>query len=144
MRWLIISLLAKGCGQVSGGDDAGHDAGVDPSCCRISGATMEMSWECYCAQFNCDVRPTSACGAGRTTTFGCGLRTDSFFDDVVSIDAFDDAGVLVGHRFAGAIDSYACPGAPEKRAFSVRAGVFADDACNQTSCECIDGGVVCP
>ncbi len=105
---------------------------------------MFMSWECFCAQFGCGEHPLNMCAPHTQTTLGCGLRTDGVYNDSVSISVFNDAGVLVGRRFSADTNVFSCAGAPEQTAFSVRAGVFADEACRSTMCDCIDGGVVCP
>lgn len=136
MRWLISSLLAMSC-AVQSSTDAGDE------CCRINGALMEMSWGCYCSTYGCGAKPSDTCSARTERSFGCGYRRETngigLSDETLM---FDDAGVLVGYEITLDADELHCS-SPGASASSVRAGIFP--ACAwETTCDCVDGGVVCP
>jgi len=138
-RLTLIMLMAASCGRISESNDARHDAGES---CAFEDRTVLMTWSEYCAEFWCQAQPTTRCSYGVTTTVGCGLRVESSGGlEASQVHVFTDAGAFVGSSFDGDL-VFQCPEGPPGMSTKVKAGVFP--ACAQTTCDCIDGGVVCP
>lgn len=146
MKRIVLVMVFAGCGALRSADDAGADGGVDASCCRIADGVMDLSWDCYCARFDCTRQPAAECAPDTVTTLGCGLRTDGQYTAFGGHTyVFGDAGVLVGADMWTDTALFACVAGSRESAYRVRAGVFMEpDAGCATTCDCVDGGVACP
>ncbi|HLK88807.1 MAG TPA: hypothetical protein VKZ18_02875 [Polyangia bacterium] len=153
---MVVLAGAAGCSKSldspDGGGGGGLDEGVpnDPAACgcQVSGTTLTMSWDCYCATFANGCTPAgtvaASCAYGtRQITRGCGL-TEVSIDTVGGPErwVYDDAtGMLVGEQVGTDDGQFACPTAPSVVGFSVRAGQFPDGCLSAVTCQCnADGG----
>ena len=150
-----VVLVVLGACSSSSGDDAGaHDSGVADagthdagSCgCSVDGHVLSYSWACFCASGGCaSVAPATACGGTRESQVACGLRSDSVLTPGGPfIQVFDATGALVGEQAGSDTSDYVCPDDASLRGFVRRVGTFPDAGCAVTTCDCVDGGVVCP
>ena len=141
----------SGGGGGAGGSGAGGGGGLAAACasCKVTGAGVEMSWECLCAMYpgSC-ARQMPACpppGATRTVYPSCGLTVDSFQTMLGSIvSVYDSSGALVGEQEATDVPQYGCPSVPSMGSgYRFTAGRFPDATCSGQICSCGDGGATC-
>jgi hypothetical protein len=139
-------------GGSGGGGGTGGSGDLAAACasCKVTGAGVEMSWECLCAMYpEACARQMPACpppGATRTVHPSCGLTVDSsqtIFGSNTSV--YDSSGALVGAQEATDMPQYGCPSAPSMgAAYRFTAGRFPDATCPGQICSCGDGGTTCP
>jgi len=132
------------------GSVTGIDADPAACGCQVDGyySTLTISWDCYCAQYDCTQRAStiSCSGIGSQWNYGCGFQALSA-ETVGGFErwVYTDAGQLIGVQLATDDGVFTCPTDPGLHGYVLRAGVFPIETCEaQTACPCPDGVVSCP
>lgn len=151
--FLTLGLVGVGgCSSESlrAGSDGGvdHLVAADPAACgcQLDGATLTISWSCFCAQHDCAPQYNTPCTGNAQLTTGCGLRQIT----VQTIGGpeqwvYDESGDLVGEQLGTDDSEFVCPTDPSMIGFVLRAGQFADtcDSAITTGCT-VDAGTINP
>ena len=125
----------------AGGDRPSTATDIADCNCRLegqgAGATLTMSWDCFCERFGCEGRLQNDCRdhQQRIDYPVCGLTVIQAVPAGGPIGSvYDSGGHMVGGFRASDTSPYVCPSDPTIEALTVRAGTFPAATCAEKDC----------